>query len=885
MASAGAELSIQGVASNGEWTAGGVSAVTVTAGGSGYTSATVAFSGGGGSGATATATVAAGAVTAVTVTAAGSGYTTTPTVTISGDGTGATATATLVGHILYVPLETIDAFGAGFLEPIAGKIQNDPNQDLTTNLTTVTLVRDLSGGAFTRRFDPQNRRYWQPSVSGTGDTLVTGPLPWTAAPPRANAPIMCGAGWTQQNYHAVFKDIVDFDSAVYAIDIKNWRVWKLDSSTDIWTVRSTYGSAGWRNGKGTITTSQNNGGAVEITSTSHSLVTGCFVDIESHSIGAVNARWAITRINDNTFTLDGSSYSSDGTGGTWYLTSGQGTITGIAQKPADTECRVTSANHGLKNGQSITIYGVVGTSEANGTFLVEGVTTNTFDLTGSTFTNPYTSGGTWADTYSDAAVLQGLPTELFAKGDTNTQQLMVGVTSGTPTTYARKTTNGTTWSNFQHDGSTNTTAQHFTQVGRRVWYTDANQLKEALGSTTGTARTARVGDKATDIKRIIHYSNKILISKREGWFEYDPRDRVPAMIYDAPKKNARNGDALVLHSGSAWCNFDDNWVEYDLSNVQEHIIQYVDGTGRYPFYQPTVIGSMSDGKHLYLILKVVTDEGTPNYNYYLTIYTGRAGGYHPVFLVTSTTSPTYEAQGVYWYNNQLFYSMGNDSSTNAYTGYIATDGEFPFKKTGDSFTENTALDLGEIDLGRPSISKYWHELIYSLVDRGSTGKVKFYYRLPTDSSWTAIGESSTGTQYNSTMAFPTLNGSVQGLSGGNIRIKVELTNTSSTPTQAWYLTDLHVVARPVYPISYQCTFVAWLKDDLDSPRNYNKDELLDALIGGINQNQVVQLTDPFDKTYQGFLLPEPGGLKINDYDTDAATYDDAYFRVLFVEAQ
>lgn len=72
-----------------------VGKITLTAGGSGYTSApTVSFSGGGGSGATATATVSNGAVTALTLTAGGSGYTSAPTVGFSGGGgSGATATA------------------------------------------------------------------------------------------------------------------------------------------------------------------------------------------------------------------------------------------------------------------------------------------------------------------------------------------------------------------------------------------------------------------------------------------------------------------------------------------------------------------------------------------------------------------------------------------------------------------------------------------------------------------------------------------------------------------------------------------------------------------------------------------------------------------------
>lgn len=71
--------------------------LSVTNGGSGYTTApTVAISGGGGSGAAATATVAAsGSVTSLTLTNPGTGYTAAPTVTLAGgDGAGATAVAT-----------------------------------------------------------------------------------------------------------------------------------------------------------------------------------------------------------------------------------------------------------------------------------------------------------------------------------------------------------------------------------------------------------------------------------------------------------------------------------------------------------------------------------------------------------------------------------------------------------------------------------------------------------------------------------------------------------------------------------------------------------------------------------------------------------------------
>ena len=74
---------------------GGVTSLTVTTGGTGYTSTPTVEITGGGAGATATATVVGGVVTKLTITDAGSGYTTAPTVTISGGGgTGATATAT-----------------------------------------------------------------------------------------------------------------------------------------------------------------------------------------------------------------------------------------------------------------------------------------------------------------------------------------------------------------------------------------------------------------------------------------------------------------------------------------------------------------------------------------------------------------------------------------------------------------------------------------------------------------------------------------------------------------------------------------------------------------------------------------------------------------------
>lgn len=72
-------------------------------------------------------------------------------------------------------------------------------------------------------------------------------------------------------------------------------------------------------------------------------------------------------------------------------------ITGaVSDGSADNEIRITSATHGLSDGNRVTIRSVGGTTEADGTWIINDKTTNTFDLVDSTFTNTYTSGGEWA---------------------------------------------------------------------------------------------------------------------------------------------------------------------------------------------------------------------------------------------------------------------------------------------------------------------------------------------------------------------------------------------------------------------------------------------------------------------------------------------------------
>jgi len=76
---------------------GSLSAISLTSGGTGYTSApVVALTGGGGTGATATAIVSGGAVTGFIITNLGSGYTSAPSIAFTGGGGGTGAAAAAV---------------------------------------------------------------------------------------------------------------------------------------------------------------------------------------------------------------------------------------------------------------------------------------------------------------------------------------------------------------------------------------------------------------------------------------------------------------------------------------------------------------------------------------------------------------------------------------------------------------------------------------------------------------------------------------------------------------------------------------------------------------------------------------------------------------------
>lgn len=81
------------------------------------------------------------------------------------------------------------------------------------------------------------------------------------------------------------------------------------------------------------------------------------------------------------------------TGGTGSLSlEDTGSIQGASNA---SPIQITSANHGLTTGTLVTITGVAGNTNANGTWTITVTGPSTFTLNSSTGNAPYTSGGTW----------------------------------------------------------------------------------------------------------------------------------------------------------------------------------------------------------------------------------------------------------------------------------------------------------------------------------------------------------------------------------------------------------------------------------------------------------------------------------------------------------
>lgn len=119
-----------------------VSGITITNGGSGYTTTpTVAISAPGGRGATATATIADGVITAINMTSGGAGYTF-ANINISGDGLGATATVNITGGV--ITSITVTNGGSNYTTATVSIFGNGSGAAATATITPVGVVTGIS---------------------------------------------------------------------------------------------------------------------------------------------------------------------------------------------------------------------------------------------------------------------------------------------------------------------------------------------------------------------------------------------------------------------------------------------------------------------------------------------------------------------------------------------------------------------------------------------------------------------------------------------------------------------------------------------------------------------------------------------------------------------
>ncbi len=224
-----------------------IASITVTAGGTKYTTApTVAITGGGGTGATATATVSGGSVTGFTVTASGSGYTSLPTITLTGGG-GSGATGVAVFKPVPLVSVTVTAGGTGFTSAPAVVFSGSGGATATATVASgaITGVTVTTGGSYTA---PPTVTFAQgtgisltysssnpvsSAVSSTG--LVTATSAGTSSIVASCTPPACNAGANYPIYSNVVVGTVTgtTPSTVYAASTQSRSLVPIDTVTTI----------------------------------------------------------------------------------------------------------------------------------------------------------------------------------------------------------------------------------------------------------------------------------------------------------------------------------------------------------------------------------------------------------------------------------------------------------------------------------------------------------------------------------------------------------------------------------------------------------------------------------------------------------------------------
>ena len=162
---------------------GEIDAITVTAGGTGYTSVPTVSITGDGTGATATATLTSGAVSAIAVATEGSGYSFAFATVTGGGGSGAAGTAVL-GDADSLPALQSAVEGAAVNGTVDKLVINTAGQDYATGDVIVSVVGDGSGAEGSATVNATTGAITALSVTaqGTGYSYATVTISNTTAP-------------------------------------------------------------------------------------------------------------------------------------------------------------------------------------------------------------------------------------------------------------------------------------------------------------------------------------------------------------------------------------------------------------------------------------------------------------------------------------------------------------------------------------------------------------------------------------------------------------------------------------------------------------------------------------------------------------------------------
>lgn len=498
--------------------------------------------------------------------------------------------------------------------------------------------------------------------------------------------------------------------------------------------------------------------------------------------------------------------------------------------------------------------------------------------------------GTWTDITPTS---MGTATQLYVNGRGST--LMIGTESNKSWKTAVANPTSGSWTQI----TTTPIGNLFVTYGNDIYYvTQVSSSGYALikknTSNVKQQNPQYIGDATKNANTILWADRYILIGKPEGIYVYEPRMTQGAQQPLQPFVNVddENGSVLFLHGRQVCFSSVDDFYMWNLDSgtlLPTNIARFT-GYGSRPFINGRVLAGTSDGRNIYLVYKILNDDGSGNTisDYYLLI--GNGQDWHPVLVVSYWGDGSTHA-AVWYDDNRLIYSMGGKS------GYLLTDGKVPMADSLFTYSTDAApvgITTGWIDAGRDWLDKWWKELRISLRDRGTKGVVKVSYQLwgTAPGTWTTIGTLQ-GNQDNTALEFleqdETPDLGISDVVSSKINLLFELRKADGTEnTTAHYLASAHLVGMPFYAPAYQASFVGYFDtnglENKHSGRAYNAETVEASIRYAQAQPEPVKITMPDEKAYYGTILPGSSGLEILDIDRQTGTPRRYKYGILFREA-